>query len=417
VTSGSTHQDPTADRRSGVLLHATSLPGGRLGPEAFAFVDWLADAGQSWWQVLPLTPPDGHGSPYASPSAFAGWAGLLERPSAPVTAAEEADFHDCNDYWIDDWIRFAGPGALADQVRFDREWGALRAHAAARGIRIMGDLPFYVAPDAADVRAHPGLFRTDTVAGVPPDAFTEDGQLWGNPTYDWEAMAADHDRWWIARLARSAALHDSSRIDHFRAFESWWAVPRGAQTAREGEWRAGPGARVVEAARRELGPLSLVAEDLGIITPEVHHLMEALGLPGMRVLQFAFPGGWDNSHSVQNHPERCVVYVGTHDNDTAVGWWDSASDAARGEAWHACAAAGIHDEPPHRMLMRLALSSRAGLAVVTAQDLLGLGADARLNTPGTAVGNWSWRLEPGALTPDLARWLRDETERAGRSPS
>jgi 4-alpha-glucanotransferase len=144
--------------------------------------------------------------------------------------------------------------------------------------------------------------------------------------------------------------------------------------------------------------------------------MEALGLPGMRVLQFAFPGGWDNSHSIQNHPERCVVYVGTHDNDTAVGWWESASDAARGDAWNSCAAAGIHDEPPHRMLMRLALSSRAGLAIVTAQDLLGLGAAARLNTPGTAHGNWSWRLEAGALTADLARWLRDETARAARLP-
>lgn len=417
MASGSTHPDPTATRRSGVLLHATSLPGGRLGREALAFVDWLADAGQSWWQVLPLTPPDAHGSPYASPSAFAGWAGLLERPSAPVSASEELDLRERAAYWIDDWIRFAGPGALADQVRFDREWGALRTYAADRGVRIMGDLPFYVAPDAADVQAHPGLFRTDVVAGVPPDAFTEDGQLWGNPTYDWDALAADGDRWWIERLARSAALHDSSRIDHFRAFESWWAVPHGAQTAREGEWRAGPGGRVVEEARRRLGPLSLVAEDLGIITPEVHHLMDQLGLPGMRVLQFAFPGGPDNTHRPENHPERCVVYVGTHDNDTAIGWWEAASDEARGDAWNTSAAAGIHDEPPNRMLMRLALGSRAGLAVVTAQDLLGLGARARLNTPGTALGNWAWHLEPGALTPDIARWLRSETERAGRLPA
>lgn len=411
---GSAHPDPTATRRSGVLLHATSLPGGRLGREAFAFVDWLADAGQSWWQVLPLTPPDGHGSPYASPSAFAGWSGLLERPAAPVTASEELDLRERAGYWIDDWIRVAGPQALADQVRFDREWGALRAHAAERGVLIMGDLPFYVAPDAADVRAHPDLFRADAVAGVPPDAFTEDGQLWGNPTYDWEAMAAEGDRWWIQRLARSAALHDSSRIDHFRAFESWWAVPRGAATAREGDWRAGPGARVVEAARRALGPLSLVAEDLGIITPEVHQLMDQLGLAGMRVLQFAFPGGRDNAHRPENHPERSVVYVGTHDNDTALGWWESTSDEARADAASASAAAGIHDEPPHRMLMRLALASRAGLAILTAQDLLGLGSQARLNTPGTVLGNWQWRLDHGALTPGLASWLRDETDRAGR---
>jgi len=399
-----------------VLLHAASLPGGRLGPEAFGFVDWLADAGQSWWQVLPLMPPDAHGSPYASPSAFAGWPGLLARPGAPVSSSEAADFRDRAAYWIDDWIAFAGPGALDDQVRFDREWGELRGYAADRGVRIMGDLPFYVAPDAADVRAHPSLFLTDIVAGVPPDAFTDDGQLWGNPTYDWGAMGADGDRWWIERLARSAALHDSSRIDHFRAFESWWGVPRDAFTAREGTWYPGPGGRVVEEARQALGPLSLVAEDLGIITEEVHHLMERLGLPGMRVLQFAFPGGWDNGHRPENHTERSVVYVGTHDNDTAVGWWHSASDEARWDAGSSAAAHGIHDEPPHRMLMRLALASRCGLAIVTAQDLLGLDSGARLNTPGTIEGNWSWRLEPGLLGPAEAAWLREETERTGRLP-
>ncbi len=416
MVSRSEHEDPTAERRAGVLLHASSLPGGRLGPEAFAFVNWLAAAGQSWWQVLPLTPPDASGSPYASPSAFAGWAGLLERPDAPVSAAERADLHDRAAYWLEDWARLAGPGAADDQVRFDREWGALHAYAADRGVLIMGDIPFYVAPGAADVRAHPSLFRDDVVAGVPPDAFTDDGQLWGNPTYDWDAMAADGDRWWIARIARSADLHDCARIDHFRAFESWWAVPRGAPTAREGTWLPGPHGRIIAAARAALGPLSLVAEDLGIITPEVHALMERLGLPGMRVLQFAFPGDRDNGHRPENHPERCVVYVGTHDNDTAAGWWASASDEGRAEAAASAAAHGIHDEPPHRMLVRLALASRAGLAIVTAQDLLGLGSGARLNTPGTAEGNWSWRLEPGQLGPEHAAWLRHETERAGRLP-
>lgn len=408
--------DPTACRRSGVLLHPTSLPGGRLGSEAFAFVDWLASAGQSWWQILPLTPPDAHGSPYASPSAFAGWRGLLAEPTAPVSTSEEHDLHDRAAYWLGDWARHAGPGAVADQVRFDREWGALRAHAAERGVRIMGDLPFYVAPDAADVAAHPGLFRTDLVAGVPPDAFTDDGQLWGNPTYDWDAMAAEGDRWWIERLARSAALHDCSRIDHFRAFDSWWGVPRDAATAREGAWHPGPGGRIVEAARAALGPLSLVGEDLGIITPEVHALMDRLALPGMRVLQFAFPGGSDNTHRPEHHPERSVVYVGTHDNDTALGWWRSTSDAGRGDATACALACGVHDDAPHRMLMRLALSTRAGLAIVTVQDLLGLDSRARLNTPGSLDGNWSWRLEPGQLGAAEAAWLRHETERAGRLP-
>ncbi len=411
-----TPDDPTASRRSGVLLHPTSLPGGRLGSAAFAFVDWLADAGQAWWQILPLTPPDRHGSPYTSPSAFAGWSGLLAESHARVRASEEIDFRERAAYWIDDWARVAGRDALADQVRFDREWRALRAHAAQRGVRIMGDIPFYVAPQGADVTAHPALFRTDVVAGVPPDAFTDDGQLWGNPTYDWDAMEADGDRWWIARLARSAALHDSSRIDHFRAFDSWWGVPYDAPNARDGVWHPGPGARVIDAARAALGPLSLVAEDLGIITPQVHELMDHLGLPGMRVLQFAFPGGPDNCHRPENHSERSVVYVGTHDNDTALGWWHSTSDEARWDAASSAAACGIHDEPPNRMLMRLALASRAGLAIVTAQDILGLDSGARLNTPGTVSDNWSWRLDAGSLTPDLARWLRDETDRAGRLP-
>ncbi len=410
----STQPDPTLARRSGVLLHVGSLPGGRLGEDAYAFVDWLAEAGQSWWQILPLTPPDGHGSPYASPSAFAGWPGLLAHPRAAVSGVELADFRERNLYWIDDWVRAAGPDALADQVRFDREWSALRAHAADRGVRIMGDIPFYVAPGAADVAAHPGLFRTDLVAGVPPDAFTADGQLWGNPTYDWDAMARDGQRWWIERLRRGATLHDCLRIDHFRAFEAWWGVPRDALSASEGAWYPGPGAAVIEAAREQLGDLSLVAEDLGIITPGVHELMERLGLPGMRVLQFAFPGWPDNTHRPEHHPERSVVYSGTHDNDTAHGWWQHADPQARHEAWETAAAMGIHDDRPERLLTRMALASRAGLAIVTMQDLLGLDSRARLNTPGTVHGNWSWRLRPGELTPELAAWLREETARTDR---
>ena len=397
-----------------MLLHVGSLPDGRLGRDAHAFVDWLAEAGQSWWQILPLTPPDVHGSPYASPSAFAGWPGFLAHPTSAVSGHEIASFRERNAYWIDDWIPVAGPDALADQVRFDREWSALRAHAADRGVRIMGDIPFYVAPHAADVRAHPGLFRSDLVAGVPPDAFTADGQLWGNPTYDWEAMAQDGQRWWIERLRRSAMLHDSLRIDHFRAFEAWWGVPRGALLASGGAWHPGPGAVVIESAREQLGPLSLVAEDLGVITPGVHHLMDRLGLPGMRVLQFAFPGGWDNPHRPEHHPERCVVYSGTHDNDTAHGWWIHADPEARTQALETAAAMGIHEDRSERLFTRMALASRAGLAIVTMQDLLGLDSGARLNTPGTVRGNWSWRLRPGELTPELAAWLRRETARAGR---
>lgn len=411
-----TREDPTAERRAGVLLPVSALPGGRLGREAFAFVDWLADAGQAWWQVLPLTPPDRHGSPYASPSAFAGWPGYLARPRARVTAAQERAFRERAAYWIDDWARAAGTGAVAAQVRFDREWGELRAYAAGRRVRIMGDLPFYVAPRAADVRAHPGLFRRDAVAGVPPDAFTVDGQLWGNPTYDWAAMRADGHRWWIERLRRMRDLFDSVRIDHFRAFVAWWGVPQRARTARVGSWHRGPGAEVIEAARARLGPLSLVAEDLGVITPPVERLMDRLGLPGMRVLQFAYPGGARNPHRPENHPGRAVVYSGTHDNDTAAGWWAALPRATRLRYAEAAEGMGIREDEAARMLVRMALGSRAGLAIVPVQDLLSLDSRARLNTPGTSRGNWTWRLRRGQLGPGLAAWLRECTERAGRLP-
>ncbi len=411
-----TRVDPTARRRAGVLLHVTSLPGGRLGPEAHRFVDWLADAGQSWWQVLPLTPPDRHRSPYSSRSAFAAWPGLLGRPRAPVGAARAAAFRERHAYWIGDWARAAGPGAVEDQVRFDREWGSLHDHATDRGVRILGDLPFYVAPGAADVRAHPGLFRRDVVAGVPPDAFTADGQLWGNPTYDWAAMRREGHRWWVERLRRWRDVVDCSRIDHFRAFTAWWGVPRGAPTARVGRWHRGPGGEVVAAARAELGPLPVVAEDLGVITPAVRSLIDGLALPGMRVLQFAFPGGRGNPHRPENHPRRSIAYGGTHDNDTAEGWWAAAGPRARREATEAAAALGIRDDRPHRLMTRMALASPAGIAIVPAQDLLGLGSAARLNTPGTSRGNWRWRLRPGQLTPDLGAWLRERTEEAGRLP-
>jgi 4-alpha-glucanotransferase len=280
----------------------------------------------------------------------------------------------------------------------------------------MGDLPFYVAPRGADVRAHPHLFRDDVVAGVPPDAFSASGQLWGNPTYDWRAMREEGYAWWVARLGRARDLHDAVRIDHFRAFVAFWGVPRGHRTARNGRWFRGPGAAPIEAARRELGDLALVAEDLGVITEPVHRLIERLGLPGMRVVQFSVPGGPSNPHLPENHPERCVAYAGTHDNDTAVGWWESLDDATRDAVTAAAARRGVAGEPPHRTLIRMTLGSPARLAIVTAQDVLGLGSEARMNTPGRARGNWSWRLEKGQLTADHAAWLREQTEAAGRLP-
>src|SRR3954464_9808268 len=362
------------ERSSGVLLHPTSLPGGRLGDEAYRFVDWLAAAGQSWWRVLPLGPPDEHGSPYRARSAFAGWTGLLAEPRAPVAADELEDFVARHPYWIADWASFAAKNAIAGQVRFEREWSALRRYAAKRGVRIFGDVPIYVSDEGADLASHPQLFETRVVAGAPPDDYSANGQLWGNPVYRWDVARAEGFRWWTERFRRTFELVDLTRIDHFRGFVSYWAVPARAKTAKGGRWLRGPGAELCEAARRELGELPLVAEDLGSITPAVIALRDRLGIPGMVVLQFGFASGPASLHRLENQPENAVVYTGTHDHDTALGWWRSLPARVRRSS-------GLDDRDPARSLVELALSSRARLAIVPAQDLLGLGGEARLNTP------------------------------------
>jgi 4-alpha-glucanotransferase len=394
-------------RSSGVLLHPTSLPGGRLGPEAYRFVDWLEEAGQSWWQMLPVGPPDDTGSPYAAASAFAGWRELLADPGAPVAPAELEAFVAAHPYWAGDWAAYvartgeagtrddgrhrkrrlsAGAGALTDQVRFQREWDALRAYAAERGVRLIGDVPLYVAPGSADRLAHPELFQEGAVAGCPPDYFTRMGQRWGNPLYDWAALRATGYRWWIERFRRTLELFDLARVDHFRGFVAYWSVPEHLRTARRGVWRRGPGRPLFGAVRAELGDLPLIAEDLGVITPAVERLRDELGLPGMHVLQF--------DRRVEAHRENTVVYTGTHDNDTAVGW--------------------SRDPEGHWPLVELAMSSRARVAIVPAQDVLGLGSEARMNTPGTIQGNWRWRLRPGELAAEHAARLRALAEQYRR---
>lgn len=407
-------------RSSGVQLHLTALPDGRLGPSAYGWVDFLSKAGQSWWQVLPVGPPDRHGSPYKSRSAFAAWRGLLEDPSAAVSDDEVDAFRARESDWIGGWEAVAGGRrAVADQVRFEREWGALRAYAAERGVRILGDVPIYVAPGSADHLAHPGLFREDLVAGAPPDAYSDDGQLWGNPFYDWPAMRRDGYAWWIARLRRTLALFDAARIDHFRGFVAGWAVPAGARTAREGTWRRGPGRAVFDAVNGALGggdaPLPLIAEDLGVITEPVTRLRRDLGLPGMVVAQFGFdPEDPGNPHDLANHREDVVAYTGTHDADTLAGWLGSLSADRRAVLDAALAAAGVADDDPVWAVTRMWMGSPAPLVMLQAQDLLELGADARMNTPGRATGNWRFRLAPGALTDAHAERLRAATAEAGR---
>jgi 4-alpha-glucanotransferase len=403
------------ERSSGVQLHPTSLPAGRLGDDAYRFVDWLAAAGQSWWQMLPVGPPDKHGSPYKAKSAFAAWEGLLADPSAPVSDDELEAFRARNRYWVRSWEDVAGVEGVRHQVRFEREWSALRAYALEHGVRLIGDVPIYVAPGGADHRAWPELFRSAEQSGCPPDAFTEEGQLWGNPIYDWPAIQRRGYRWWIERFRRTFDLFDLVRVDHFRGFVAYWVVDARADTAKGGAWRRGPGAAVFRAVERELGALAVIAEDLGDITPAVTRVRRELGFPGMGVLQFGFGEGDEGGpHHPSNWGEDQVVYTGTHDNDTLGGWWASADTGTRDRALAAARAAGVEERDPVWAMIALAFSASSALAMIQAQDVLGLGSEARMNLPGTKGSSWKWRLQPGQLTGEHAERLREVTEAAGR---
>ncbi|MDN5794501.1 MAG: 4-alpha-glucanotransferase [Intrasporangium sp.] len=400
---------------SGVQLHLTSLPDGRLGSSARQFVDWLQAAGQSVWQVLPLSVPDAAGSPYKSPSAFAASPELLEHPDAQVSPEELAAFSEAESYWVGSWAAYGGE--VTDQVRFSREWADLRAYARARGVRIMGDIPIYVAPKGADVCAWPSMFRDDAVAGCPPDAYAATGQLWGNPVYRWDVIAADGYAWWVERLRRSFELFDYVRLDHFRGFVDYWEIPAHAETAMEGHWERGPGRALFDAARAELGTLPILAEDLGDIDAAVIDLRRELGLPGMAVLQFGFdPADAANTHHPDHLRTDQVVYTGTHDNDTVIGWWATLPDVPRDMVRAATRATRVSadvDDEPSWALIELALASPCELAMMQAQDVLALGSEARMNTPGIE-GGWGWQMDPGALTAAHAQRLRGLTERARR---
>jgi 4-alpha-glucanotransferase len=288
------------------------------------------------------------------------------------------------------------------------------------GVRIMGDVAIYVSPGSADHRAHPELFTAGFVAGAPPDAYSDDGQLWGNPLYDWPAMQRRRYRWWVERVRRTLELFDLARIDHFRGLVAYWAVPEGARTAAGGSWRRGPGRALFRALETSLGPgLPLVAEDLGVITPPVERLRDELGLPGMLVIQFGLdPDEPGSPHRLENHVYNRVAYTGTHDHDTARGWLESLPDGQRAVVDAELARYGFADRRrPWWSLIRLALSSPARIAMVQAQDVLGLGSEARMNAPGSAGGSWRWQMRRGALTGPLAQRLREATEEAGRLPA
>jgi 4-alpha-glucanotransferase len=405
-------------RAAGILLHPTSLPGGRLGPEALAFVDWLAAAGQSFWQVLPLTPPDESGSPYSSTSAFAGSGALLFDPEARVDPSELRAFRRENGYWIESWVDHTGAPAdqvVAEQVRFRREWSAVRRHAHRRGIRIIGDLPISVSRASDAVAAHPDLFDLSRQAGAPPDAFSDDGQLWTIPPFRWGVLRRAGYRFWIERLRHTLSLVDVVRLDHFRGFVAGWTASADAATARSGRWQRGPGAALFAAAGAALGPLPLIAEDLGRITPPVDRLREQIGALGLHVLAFGFDTQ-RSSHHPGRHRERAVLHTGTHDNDPVLGWWEGLSPPGRSRVDRALAARAIAAEDIPSALIELAYASRARVTVIQAQDILGLGAEGRMNRPGTTRGNWGWRLEKEQLDVGHAAVLSQLAARYGRQP-
>jgi 4-alpha-glucanotransferase len=402
----------TIERASGVLLPVASLPGGVLDDDALRFVDWLADAGQRWWQILPFGPPDEWGSPYASTSAFAGSPTWIAERDAQVSADEVDAFVGEHPFWTGYWAAYAGPGALADQVRFAREWRRVRDHAADRGVRILGDMPFYVAAGSADHTAFPELFKPGVVGGVPPDDWSAAGQRWGTPVYDWAAMRAQRYRWWIERFRRTLELVDAVRIDHFRGFVAAWVIPDRNRTARVGRWVRTPGRDVFDAIAHGVGQLPVVAENLGVITPPVERLRRELGMPGTVVLQFAFT---DDLMNPQARAETdTVVYTGTHDNDTTVGWWARASAAERARVEAAVQQRGWPDREPNWMLARLALDAASVLSIMPVQDVLGLDNSARINVPGREAGNWQWRVSVDQLDARAAARLRAATEAAGR---
>jgi len=504
-------------RKAGILLHPTSLPGkfgiGDFGPTAYQFLNFLARSGQRLWQVLPLGPTGYGNSPYQSPSAFAGNTllisldklfeqGLLERSVLSQTAfrqetldfdsvlahrhvvyqrafdafrnrasgklREEYDqFCQSNQYWLHHYALYRAvkeehrgvawtqwhpsltsrnefalqswAEKLQDRIQleyflqfeFSKQWNELRRYAAERSIQVIGDIPIFVAHDSADVWCNQQDYYLDqaghptVVAGVPPDYFSETGQLWGNPLYRWDLMKLTNYEWWIARLRHSFRLYDLVRIDHFRGFEAYWEIPGDAPDARTGRWVLGPGAEMFLAARQALGELPVIAEDLGLITPEVEALRDGLGFPGMRVLQFGFGGtDPDNQFLPHNLVRNCIVYTGTHDNDTTSGWFHSESgegttrtpDQIERERAFVMAYLRSDGTEIEWDMIRTAWSSVADTAIAPMQDILGLGSPARMNLPGTSVGNWIWRLREGLLTDALSDRLGELTALYARAP-
>lgn len=481
-------------------MPVASLPGnygiGAFSKEAYKFVDDLKEAGQSYWQVLPLGPTSYGDSPYQSFSTFAGnpyfvdldtlvEEGLLKKEECskfdwgkdkhridyekiylsrfkalklaykrfdPAGEKKYRSFLSRNRYWLDDYalymavknsfndvslaewdddIRLRRKAAMAEykkkyedeigfykfiQYEFDKQWMALKAYANKNGIEIIGDIPIYVAYDSADTWASPELFQLDenrmpaAVAGTPPDAFSKTGQLWGNPLYEWKKHKETGFAWWIKRISHCMRLYDVVRIDHFRAFDEYYSVPYGDKTAVNGKWVKGPGIALFRAVKKELGDINVIAEDLGFITPSVIKLVKDTGFPSMKVLQFAFDSREDSDYLPHNYVKNCVVYTGTHDNYTMLGWYDSISKKDRKYADDYLNNAGHTGKELVWDYIRLAIASCADTCIIPMQDYLGLGNEARINIPSTTGGNWVWRMDKKAFTKSLAGKIKKITE-------
>jgi 4-alpha-glucanotransferase len=470
-----------------VLLHVTSLPSpfgiGDLGPDAYRWIDFLAAARQTWWQVLPIGPvaAEGANSPYRPASAFAGnplfvspallveegWLDAADLVALEVPADfepgrvafgverenrttllaraaarflergphDELDaFRERHGWWLDVYTRFRAdsePDASRDgvirreaciQFFFEKQWTRLRAYAHEHGVRIFGDIPFYVDEKSADVHAYPMLFKLDqdarprVVAGVPPDAFSATGQRWGNPVYDWDEHARDDFAWWTARVRRNLEWFDRVRLDHFRALAAHWEIPAQHETARDGAWMPGPGRALLDALARHAPLDALVAEDLGTITDDVRELMHAYDLAGMKVLLFAFDGeSGANPYAPHHHVRNAIVYTGTHDNNTARGWFDEEAGVHARATLSRYAGVECTSDNVSETLVRMAMMSVCNTAIVPLQDVLALDGSARMNRPAVPDGNWAWRLEPGRLTPAVAERLAGLAHTYGRA--
>ncbi len=423
-------------RSSGVLLPMFSLPSeygiGTMGKAAYDFIDFLAEAGQSWWQMLPVEKTGFGNSPYYCMDAFESnpsfldldmmiEAGMLKQ--ADVDAIDWGDDPSRVDYEKVEQGRaklLEGFTKEALQAEFERQWKLMREYAHDKGIGLIGDLPIYVPAESVDVLENPDQFQLDeegkpiAVAGCPPDAFSEDGQLWGNALYDWEAMKKTGYNWWIRRIGRASSLFDMVRIDHFRGFSQYWAIPYGDTTAKNGHWEPGPGIEFIKTISNWYKDTQFIAEDLGVVTQDVGTLLKDSGWPGMKVLEFAFDPDYDSDFLPHNYPENCICYIGTHDNCTAKGWVEN--DAPESNIEFAKKYLNItEDEGMVWGLIRGGMGSVARLFVAQMQDYLELGDESRINRPGTlGPENWSWRMTEEQLKAAPAERIREIVKRYGR---